>query len=448
MKFALINLRHPYGKSQVYFNASLASVAAMLLVMGHSVEYLDFNLDNPDDPRLMNADVIGISLIGAPYIPGALALAEHLKDSGKPILMGGQVIENLSEGQFAKIFAGTNARQIRNNSDLANFLECNPTKIPNPYRLSLRAIWETLTPERRRTYISNEMPLVVGQGCAFQCAFCAAHKREREVHVSTDSFEYGLRYLANEAKQAGVRQLNFYASSLDFFQNPEKIAEYLEVLAQVQEETGIRIQVRCLSCMQSFLRASEKITNFGPLLKRAGLWCIGFGADGTDLSVWKAQKKFQNKPNEVRECLDLCEQLGVHAEILLVIGFPEDTVRTLAKTLWSGLRFTTKWRGTTLRPYLAKPAVPGNDNWKTAEEVEEFVNNPELFYNLDFASIGSTLTHPHRWHRYASNIAYLTLIGVFTPFGRCDTSPLLPQGNSGLYGRLARLVNRMMPFDR
>ncbi len=217
----------------------------------------------------------------------------------------------------------------------------------------------------------------------------------------------------------------------------------------MQEETCVKIRVRCLACLPSFLRASEEIPNFGTLLKRAGLWCVGLGVDGTDKDIWKAQGKNQNKKHQVWNCLALARKIGIHAEILLVMGFREETLWTLLKTLWISLVITLGWRNTTMRPYLAKPFVPGNDEWKVSPpELEKLVENPKLFYNLDFAAIGSKLTHPRPWHRYASNIAYLTLIGVFTPFGRCDTSPLLPQGNPGLYGRIARLWNRVMPFDR
>ncbi len=448
MKFALVNLSYPYGKSQVYFNAALSSIAMMLVTLGHQIEYLDFNLDSEDDPRLMSSDVIAVSVYGAPYIPEAVKFARRFGMDGPPILIGGQVIENLSQEQFAKIFLGTNARQIKNTADLATFLGCATTSLPNPYQFSLRPVWEALTPERRLAYISHEMPLVLGQGCGFQCVFCAARKNEPEVHVQIQIFESDLRYLAETATAEGLEQINFYTTSLDLFQNPKRVAPYLEVMAQVQEEVGIRIRARCLCCMGSFLNASKKIPKFSQLLKRSGLNCIGFGVDGTDLKVWQAQKKFQNKPHQAQECLALCKQFGVHVEVLLVMGFPEDRLKSFVKTMWSALRFLVKWRDISLRPYLAKSFIPGNDGWKTAKEVEQLVDDPQLFYNLDFCAVGSKLTHPRRFHRWMSNTAYLVIIGVAAIFKKTDTYPLLPQGNPGLYGRLARLVNRLMPFDR
>lgn len=448
MKFALVNLAYPYGKSQTYFNAGLATVAATLLTLGHEVEYIDFNLDSINDPRLINADVIAVSVYGAPYVPEAVKFAQRIGPEGPPILIGGQVIDNLSEVQFTQIFSGTNARQIKSITDLAEYLHCTHMGLPNSYRLSLRPVWEGLTPERRLAYFSHEMPLRLSQGCKYQCAFCAAQKSQREMFFELTTFENDLRYLAASAKTEGLEQIHFYATSLDFFQNPTKITEYLEILAQVQKEVGIRIRVRCLCCMRSFLRANEEIPNFSKLIKRSGLNCIGFGVDGTDLSVWRAQKKFQNKLHEAQECLDLCEQIGIHVEVLLVMGFPEDTLKSLIKTVWSAVRFLMKWHDVSLRPYLAKAFVPGNDEWKTAKEVEQLINTPQLFYNLDFCAVGSQLTHPRRFHRYLSNAAYLSIIGIAAMFKRTDTYPLLPQGEAGLYGRIARIVNRLMPFDR
>ncbi|MAF24982.1 hypothetical protein CL634_05340 [bacterium] len=102
------------------------------------------------------------------------------------------------------------------------------------------------------------------------------------------------------------------------------------------------------------------------------------------------------------------------------------------------------------RPYLAKPFVPGNKGWSIlyVDRAEAVVDEPNKFYDLDFCAVASTTSHPRLWHRWASNIAYLTIVGLLTPFGRQMTSPLLPQSSKGWYGRIARRVNQWMPFDR
>lgn len=150
--------------------------------------------------------------------------------------------------------------------------------------------------------------------------------------------------------------------------------------------------------------------------------------------------------SDILTCLDLCRDLNIRAEILLVFGFPQDSARTLWVNVVNSLKYAFGWKHTVLRPYLAKPFVPGNDGWSAGMAgVQDTVENPQKFFNFDFCAIGSRLTHPRRWHRWMCNAAYLGIIVMLTPFNACVTSPLLPQGNGNPF---SRAFNRLMPFDR
>ena len=449
----LINPAHPYGKSQVYMNGSLIAIAARLQATGCEVNIIDFNLDSLHDQKvkswLCSADIIGVSFTGAFDIPGAIQLLPELRAQSEntKIIFGGQVIEAFAPQQFTAVF-GTEVIQVCSDTDLAAVLGCQLHQIPPPESVSYQPVWERLDTERLKRYLSTEGTLVVSQGCHFKCKFCAAHKGEKEVFRDLEMFASDLRYLCQAAKQFGLPQLEFYASSLDFFQTPNTLVPYLEALAAVQIESGVRIRVRCLSCTVSFKRACERIPNFATLLKRAGLWCVGFGADGSDASVWQAQGKTQNNESEVRECLELCQKFKLRAELLMVLGFPEDTAFTLFKTVFTSLIATARW-GAIIRPYRAKRRVPGNDEWNQGGPVVRAITaDPQKFYNLDFAALADTDSDPQLWHRWLGNAAYLTICALLTPVGRCTTSPTLPQGHSGLFGAIAKRVNHWLPFDR
>ncbi len=451
-KVVLVELRYPYGKSKIYMSGSLCATAARLLAAGHSVEIIDLNIDSPGSERVMNlfgnADIIGVSVIGSPYIPSMISFAKEVlvKYPEATLIVGGQVIRGLTSEQFSTMFAGTEAIQIREDEDLAKVLKCRPEDLPSPFRVPYSPVWKQMDDDRLRHYLETEFALVVSQGCIYRCAFCAAVKGQKEQFVSLEHFQTDILFLARSAKRFGLQKLECYTSSLDLFQNPEEVAKYLQAIASAREATGIDIKVRCLACMASFLRAAKKIGNFGDLIRRSGLWCIGFGVDGTDEQVWKLQKKGHNHLSDVLTCLDLCGDLNVRAEILLVFGFPQDNVRTLWTNVVNSMRFARGWENTVLRPYLAKPFVPGNEGWSTGMAgVQDTVENPEKFFNFDFCAIGSRLTHPRLWHRWACNAAYLGIIIMLTPFNACVTSPLLPQGNGS---SLRRLANRLMPVDR
>lgn len=451
----LISPRYPYGKDQIFLGGSLVTVAARLMAMGHMVTMIDFNIDRLTDKSvkvsLAKADMIGISLTGAPYIPGVVELLPALCQMAPRalVLLGGQVIERLSPEQFAQIFQGQ-AVQVKDDIDLARNLGCQVADLPDAYTVDFVSVWKQMGEGRLVRYLRHESALVISQGCHFKCRFCAADKDKEEQFRSLKCFRSELLYLTKVAKHHDISQLDFYATNLDFFQNPEKIRRFLEVLVQVQEETGVRVRVRCLSCLTSFLRASRLIPGFGELLKRAGLWCVGFGVDGTDEMVWRAQRKGHNRISDIQECLELSRRFGLRVELLMILGFPQDNWRTLGRAVLSSILGIAKWwPHVVIRPYLAKSVVPGNEGWQTElGTVEALIADPHLFYNLDFAAIGSPLTHPCWWQRLQCNAAYLAICALLIPIGRCATSPLLPQGQRGLYGRVAQLVNGWMRFDR
>ncbi len=461
-RILVIHLKYPYGKSQIYMGGSTISVMARFKHMGYEVDYLDLNFDpTPGDDigsfhKAKNADIIAISVTGAPYVPSLIDLTWELSHfgRGKQILLGGQVIERLDSAQFESLFGSKmfgNVKQIVTDADFAKALDCTVGELPNPYAISFVPAWESIGNERLKKYLSNEMTLVLSQGCHFQCAFCAASKAEREKFKMMDCFSTDLLFLTSKAKEFGLKELQFYATSLDFFQNPKIVAGYLEEVGRIQSETGIKIKIRCLCCASSFLHAAKVVgeLRLKTLIQESGLWCIGFGVDGADADVWKAQKKRQNNLNEIKDCLDLATRMNIRSEILLVMGFPQDTLKTLAKCVINSVRYVSHWPNIMLRPYLAKELVPGNDGWKSGNPaVNTFISDPKKFYNLDFCAIGSKSTHPSFMHRMWSNLSYLTIIGIFTPLGKCCTSPLLPQGDAGLYGRFAKFFNRIVPMDR
>lgn len=456
----LVDLQYPYGKKKVYMNGSLMALAAQLRAAGHLVMIFDLNQDNRagTEEYLMRdwADMIGISVIGAPYIPAAIEFACKYHNawchdgSRKVVLVGGQVIAKLEPSQFRNLFSGSNALQVRDDKDLLAAVGSNLPggDLPSAFEFPISRIWQDMDSEMLKYYLSTEFALVLSQGCSYQCVYCGAAKKQKEQFVRLEVFKADMFFLARKAKQFGLAKLEAYASSLDFFQNPEIVAQYLQALAEVRQETGMEFRVRCLSCVKSFLRAYRKIDNLGQLIRRSGLWCVGFGVDGADEAVWKSQHKTHNDLNEVVLCLDICQQMAIRSEVLTVTGFAQDTFSSLCKNVRNSVRYVLRWRNTVMRPYLAKPFIPGNDDWATDGRVQRMLDNFSLFYNLDFCALASPLTHPGRSHRFMSNAAYLAIIVLLRPFGRCCTSPLLPQGEKGWYGRLAKIVNRYMPFDR
>ena len=448
-RVVLVDPGYPYGKKP-YMGGSVVAVAAQLMAAGHAVEIVDFNIDNVCDRRvndlLTDADTIGVSVMGSPGIPGALQFTNRMMSEhpNKKVVLGGQVISRLSAEQFKQVF-GQKAVQMTSEHDLGQMFG----SLPAPYEVSFQEVWKLMGDQRLRYYLSHEFALVLSQGCIYTCAFCSAQKGQRETFRNLSIFRNDLRFLLQKAKQFGFSRIECYASSLDFFQTPKVVSQYMETMAEVQEETGVKIATRCLTCMNTFLAASRQLPSFPDLVSRSGLWCLGFGVDGPTEEVWQEQHKAQNRMDDVSQCYNLCQQIGVRAEVLTVMGYPTNTPKRLWQTVRHLSSFVRRWPNTVLRPYVAREVLPGNDGWKThIQAVEKLVTDPNQFYNLDICGFANFTTHPKRLQRWLVNSAYLYIILRYGPVGRCATSPLLPQGGSGILARIAKIVNRFIPFDR
>lgn len=438
---------YPYGKKQVFLGNSLLIVAAQLIQIGFEVTFVDMNIEDPGD--ITHYDFVGITVTGAPYIPVVADYLIQLKhsESMPTVLLGGQPIAHLEQNLFKSIF-GENVMQIKSDADFASALDIEQSQLISPFDVSLEKAFDLIPDKHWKLYLRNEMTLFISQGCHFHCAFCAAAKGMREQFRNIDYFSKDLAYLAKKATSLGFDKLEFYATNLDFFQNPKRIIEYLKAVHSIRIEYGIDIRIRCLACMPSFLKAHTVIPNLKQICGDGGLWCIGFGVDGTDATVWKAQKKTQNNLEDVVTCLDVSKSYGIRAEILLVMGFPQDTYKSLWRNFTSACRLIYKYDHTVLRPYLAKEFVPGNDHWNSFPDKSLFVKNTKLFYNIDFCMAGSKFTHPRFGHRLVSNLVYISICAIFAPINRCATYPLLPYNNSKMWNVFAKFWNYKMPFDK
>ena len=246
----LVEQRYPYGKNSIYMPTAVIVVAAQLIAAGHSVEIVDFNIDNPEDVRVTSlfgkADIIGVAVIGAPYIPQTIELCRRfaVQFPKKQVMVGGQVISRLSAVQFARLFVWTNAIRIGSVADYTLLFG----NVPEPYLVSLIPVYRKMG-ERLKLYLRREFPLWFSQGCAFNCdEFCTAERNQVEQFHSLKNFQEGIEYLVATAKQMGLPRLGCYASSLDFFQNPATVEKYLKVMAVVRKSTSLIFGCgRCLA---------------------------------------------------------------------------------------------------------------------------------------------------------------------------------------------------------
>lgn len=469
----LVRPRYPYGRSQIYMPTDLIRVAAMIETTGVKADVLDLNLHKlPSEKELRKYDAIGVGVVGPPYIPQSRKVVSEISArSDAKIFVGGQVIAHLGANQFERIY-GQNAVQIKCDSDLSQMLE---SKISPAQKTSIVGVLHNLVEFDLRLYLEREFSTFVSQGCKYNCRFCAAPKAQPEERSDASVLEEELKEIANLLRRFNLPTLKTYLSPLDLFQNPWDLAQTLEIFIRVSRSVGVDLELRGLSRVDSFLEAFEKVPQLRKLVVDANLTTVGFGVDGTSERIWRLQRKGQKDLSQVERALDLCREIGISSEILMVIGFHSDTFESLIRTyLYTVARSLT--HGAVARPYLAKEFVPGNDNWiggplvplgriKTKDaksrvlsspfesQIEKLLSDPELFANLDYASLGSSITHPDWKNRIIANLTYLALIATLEPFGKNTTYPLIPRVfGEGVFASvsnsLASLINNQMPFDR
>ncbi len=476
-KTLLINPKHSYGKKQVYMPSSLYSVASRLMDLGVEATVLDLNIDElPDisrfqENKFQEFDLVGITVFGSAYVPCALNIISDIrKKSNVPIIVGGQLADKLADDQFDRIFKKDYKRITKgNDSELEKMLGIGSTMtsfpgrelvfLPNRYATALAPALANVKQNALKLYLENEFSFFLSNGCMYGCGFCPADKQQSEKYRTKEVILEDLVFLSENARKNGIKELKMYLSSLDLFQNPKLLSESLQLFAAVQKEYGVTLHLRALSRVDSFLNAMHDYPQLKKASHEAGLEMVAFGVDGTTEQIWKAQHKSQKKLSDVDSALSLCKDLQIKPEMLMVMGFPQDTFYTLLHNYFYTISRAIEY-GAVSRPYLAKSFAPGNEGWNDpkkkeifADQIEQIIQNPELFYNLDFAAFGSRLTHPNNYNRFISNLFYGALIATLEPFGCNTTYPLFPYRQedgvlSKVYNMAAKKLNSLLPVDR
>lgn len=412
-KIDLIQPRHNYapaeGPGHIYMPTSLLTIAARLLDSGIDVKIFDENLN----PYSGSSNIVGINLLGAPYIPEAIKLENKIKKNhpDAKFLLGGQVISGLDKPQFQKLFGAT-AFNGNNDVVLDSTLGITNNLLKRAEKISLVPAYEKIDDGDMREYLKREIGLYVSQGCRYACDFCPAVrtfkdpttgvvKKVQEVYRDQSIIGADLNYLVERAKNLGLKGLSIYMSNLDVFQTHGELAKFTAAARQVRENhPDFKIKFRGLSTAESFVDLSRKHPKTIEDLVSVGFNTVGFGVDGMTPQVWNALHKGMNTEDKCIEAIRSARQdFGITPEILMVFGhMGVDNHDTMKLAYKFTVDMVDKY-GAIPRPHVAKSFVPGNKGWKMShnqEAIELMVQSPELFQALDFTALPSRLTHRHK----------------------------------------------------
>lgn len=397
MNITLVQPRHVYAPTfeeellgHIYMPNSLLSFASRLISLGHNITLYDENIEKFN---LNNTNIVGVNMIGSPYINSIREIFIKAKIENNNIipLIGGQGINGFSKNQLKILFG----KDI-----LYSDIELNKLlgKLPSPENTSLIPAYNLISDNYFKLYLSTEFSLYLSQGCKYHCSFCAASKAMKESYRDINIVMSDLEYLTKKAISFELDKLTIYLSNLDLFQNPRELLTFVNHLTQLKKKyKRFSFIIRGLATSKSFLDCHKNFPKLIRDFKNNGLEKVGFGIDGATPQVWKAIKKPQNNSQDNINAIIISNQIyGIIPETLMVFGHNNfDTEESLKLAINFVEETHIKYKAIP-RPHVAKDIIPGNDGWRNPENkitIDYLIDNPLAFQMLDFTTLPNRITH-------------------------------------------------------
>lgn len=442
---------------------TLLHVRARLMGAGITTHFIDHNVEPERQPE---TDIVGLTVLGMPYIPIVRAMAKKLLEQGHQVVIGGQVegmivrdpaTHAITDRREFDAFFGANAT-IGNDWDaLAKILQTDPEALAGSgvdgsnekwMKTSLVPAYEALSEEELRFYLNGLVPFEIAQGCKEKCTFCVAAKNRKEMYRDTDVIERDLAWLLDKAKELSIESLNVYLTNLDLFQTPDKLSDFAKSVAHItKERQSVRLRMRGLcTVVPGFHTLHTERPELLHQMRDVGLEQIGAGVDGGTETV----RKRVGKKGSEREVRKFIEESGktydISPQALMVYGHAGDTAETMQQAN-DFLQWANDEHGATPRPHCAK-VLPGSLEWTLMRKkdwpIPFLYLHSEYCQAFDFCAAPSSLTHPDPTRRAMIERYFregCTIGGTLTQL----IEPMDP--TLSLEENVARMLRNMRKYD-
>ena len=178
-----------------------------------------------------------------------------------------------------------------------------------------------IPPSKRdlRRYVLSMLGIYPARGCPFTCNFCSVIKiagrqiRGQPVDITIESLRL--------AKVAGIRLVMFVSDNFN------KYAEAKELLEQmIAQNVRIPFFVQC----DTQVAEQEELVS---LMARAGCFEMFVGVESFNRKTLLTAHKTQNYPSTYSDIVKLCGKYGVVSHFSNIIGFPDDTAKSIREHL-------------------------------------------------------------------------------------------------------------------
>lgn len=368
MKVIFIYLPHPYLK-QPDSQAPLGLMYLSSVLRNHNINvelknYTSFSIKDAIND-LTESDIFGITSTSTELFQ-ANRFAKLIKEKfpNSKIIFGGagtstdefidwSVVDSICKGEAEKTILDI-IKDVKNNK-LHKIYYGEPImdldSIPLPARELLGGNQGgNIFSQNRRYIVGQTTILLTSRGCSFNCSFCSVPKfHDYGKPVRYRSAKNVLYEIENVIENFGIKQ--FRISDDMFTQNLKHVENFCNIVTPLDIAWRISARVKPFSKKMAYM------------LKNAGCKEISFGIESFDDNVLKMLNKRATSKDNIK-ALNVCNEVGLTARILMMIGVPGQTKDTVK----ININALEKINYEVIACTLFKP-LPGSAIW----------NNPEHF---------------------------------------------------------------------
>ena len=349
MKIMFINPKLPVFLRMPSIPLGLVSIASYMQAYGHEVTIIERSVQKTDireELKSFQPDIVGITALSYSTSPDSIKLTKyiHAHYPGIPVVWGGVAASAmpelylrdggmdyliLGEGEltwkeFAEAWAGDrNFKEIEGLAYLdGDTYVCNPIRPVADLMTFPELDWTLVSPEKYFSsffHCTNMLYLHASKGCPAMCTFCAnkqfhqgKNRCRKPEHVMHD-----IEYLVKKCGADGI-----YFSDEQFIPHRQIRNELLDLLIK----SDLNLVWGCQ--MRLGILKPEDID----YMYQAGCRWIVFGIETGDPDMIRTIKKGINL-DLAKPTIDYCRKLGITVQATFIIGFPDETVEQVKKTV-------------------------------------------------------------------------------------------------------------------
>lgn len=375
MKILFVNPQTSKYSRSISTPLGLLSIATYLESKGHTVKIYDRLTDKTKLKEVIDEyrpDIAGISLISYKSINDALYVAQVLKESDIPVIVGGPLPSELAEMTLAYDFfdmvsigegeatwldiVSYFGGQIKDINDIHGIAYRN--KKGEVIRTQVRDFidlaeipplnWSLIDVPRyfQSSYGCDKMLyLYSAKGCPFSCTFCY-NKEFHKCSYRKRPLEFLIEEIKVLVKDYGMNGV-YFADEL-WCKNREEMHEICDTLKALELDFVWGCQTRI---------GIFELEDFEYMYKSGCRW-VFFGVESGSKSVLKSINKKINY-EKIEQSFSDCRKAGIACIGSFIIGFPDETSKDLKETIDLIKKLDTQLINCN---YLA--VVPGSEIYK------------------------------------------------------------------------------------